>query len=110
MAQIHNIDGTTINYISQAPWSQAVNSQSFDLIAVHEKYRKHTWLSNVMTTAEWATLIGKRGSIVSITTTDPNDPNGDYITYYEAIVRNVTFSRHESLNIIGAKVEFLVRV
>lgn len=111
MAQVHDIDGTTLNYISHAHWFQAANSQSFDLIAVHERYRKHTWLGgNAMTTTEWATIIGKRGSIVSITTTNPDDPNGDYVTYYDAIIRNITFGRHDSLNIIGARVEFLVRV
>ena len=110
MAQVHDIDGTTINYISQAPWQQPVNSQSLDLIAVHNRPRIHTWLSNVMTTTEWSTLIGKRGSIVSITTTDPDDPNGDYVTYYNAIIRNITFASHDSLNIRGAKIEFLVKV
>lgn len=110
MAQIHDIDGTTLNYISQALWNQPVNSQSLNLIAVHSRWRRHIWQSNVMTTTEWATLIGKRGSIVSITTTDPDDPNGDYVTYYEATVRDVSASSHSSLNIMGAKVEFLVKV
>lgn len=110
MAQVHDIDGIVLNYISQAPWDQLVNSQSLDLITVHNRWRRHIWNSNVMTTAEWATLIGKRGSIVSITTTDPDDPNGDYVTYYEAIVRSISFGNHDSLNIRGAKVEFLVKV
>lgn len=110
MAQIHDIDGTTLSYISQAIWNQPVNSQSLNLIAVHNRWRSHIWNSNVMTTTEWSTLIGKRGSTVSITTTDPDDPNGDYVTYYEAIVRNVTFRTHDSLNITGVKVEFLVKV
>lgn len=110
MAQIHDIDGITVNFISQAPWSQDTNSQSLDLITVHEKWRNHTWLSNVMTAAEWSTFIGKRGSIVSITTTDPNDLNGDYITFYNAIIGNITFNSHESLNFRGVRVEFLVKV
>lgn len=110
MAQVHDIDSTTVNYISQAIWQQPVKSQSFDLIAVLSRWRTHTWLSNVMTTTEWATLIGKRGSIVSITTTDPDDPNGDYVTYYNAVVRNITFASHDSLNIHGARIEFLVKI
>jgi hypothetical protein len=110
MAQVHDIDGTTLNYISQALWNQPVNSQSLNLIAVHNKWRIHTWLSNVMTTIEWATLIGKRGSIVQITTTDPDDPNGDYISYFEVILRSATFGSHDSLNIRGAKLEFLIKV
>ncbi len=110
MAQVHSINGTTVNFISQALWSRAVNSQSLDLIAVHNKHRIHTWLSNVMTAAEWTTFRGKRGSIVSITTTDPDDPNGDYITYYDAVVKNVLPGNHQSLNFQGVRIEFLINV
>lgn len=110
MAQVHDINDTTVNYISQAIWSQSVNSQSLDLIAVHNKYRVHTWVSGVMTVAEWATFRGKRGSVVSITTTDPDDPNGDYVTYYNAIIRNVSQGNHDSLNLRGVKIEFLINV
>lgn len=63
-----------------------------------------------MTAAEWATFRGKRGSIVSITTTDPNDPNGDYVTYYNAVVRSVSQGSHQSLNFEGVKIEFLINV
>jgi len=110
MAQIHDIDGTTINYVSQAIWNQGVNSQSLDLITVHSKRQTHTWISNIMTATEWTTMRGKRGSIVSITTTDPDDPNGDYVTFHDAIVKNVSQGNHESLNFSGVKLEFLVKV
>ena len=109
MAQIHNIDGTTVNFISQAVWNQPANSQSLDLIAIHNKWRSHTWLSNIMTAAEWATFRGKRGNIATITTTDPDDPNGDYITYFNVIVKNVSPGNHESLNFSGVRVEFLIK-
>jgi hypothetical protein len=110
MAQVHDIDGTTVNYVTQALWDQSVNSQSLDLIAVYNKHRRHTWLSNVMTAAEWATMRGKRGNVVSITTTDPDDPNGDYVTYFDAIVRDVSPGNHKSLNFEGVKIEFLINV
>lgn len=110
MAQVHDIDGTTVSYVVQAIWTQKVNSQSLDLISVHNKHRLHTWMSNVMTAAEWATMRGRRGSIVSITTTDPDNPNGDYVTYYDAIVKNVSQGNHESLNFEGVKIEFLINI
>jgi hypothetical protein len=111
MAQVHSIDGTTVNYISQAIWSQLSNNQSLNIIAVHNRYRRHTWNSNVMTATEFATLISKRGSIVTIVTTDPDDPNNaNYVTYYDAIVKSVTHRAHDSLNFIGVRVDFLVRV
>lgn len=111
MAQTHSIDGTTINFISTATWAQAVNSQSLNRIAVHNRYRRHTWNSNVMTVAEWSTIIGKRGSIVTLVTTDPDDPNNaSYRTYYDAVVKSATHRQHDSLNFGGVRVDFLVRV
>lgn len=111
MAQTHDIDGTTVNFINQAIWEQSINSQSLDLITVHDKWRKHTWVSGVMSATEWATFRGKRGSIVSITTTDPNDPNNaDYTTYFAAIVKDVSQGDHDSLNLRGVRIEFLINV
>lgn len=110
MAQVHDIAGTTVNYIAQAIWDQPVQGESLDLIAVHQRWRRHVWRSNVMTAAEWATIIGHRGSIVSITTTDPDDPTGAYVTYYGAAVQSVSYRRHESLNFRGVEIEFLVKV
>lgn len=110
MAQVHSIDGVTVNYVSQATWDQPTQELSLNLIQVHNAWRLHIWLSNVMTATEWATMRGKRGSNVTIVTTDPDDPNGDYVTYYGAIVRDVSQGRHESLNLRGVRVDFLVKV
>jgi hypothetical protein len=112
MAQAHAIDGTTITHISQALWQQPVVDQSLDLIAVHSRWRRHTWTANVVPMSIWQTLIGKRGSIVSLTTTDPDDRNGDYVTYYGARVDAVTAppNGHDSLNMRNVRIEFLVKV
>lgn len=110
MAQVHSIDGTIVNFISTASWAQSSNSQSLNRIAVHNRYRRHTWNSNVMTAAEWSTIVSKRGNIVTIITTDPDDPNGDYIAFYDAVVKSVTHRVHDSLNFSGVRVDFLVRV
>lgn len=111
MAQTHAIDGTNLTYITQAHWSQMPHSLSLDLIQVHNRWRRHVWISNVMSAGEWETLRGKRGSKVSITTTDPDDPNNaNYVTYSEAIVQKVWFRTHTSLNMQGVRVEFLVRI
>jgi hypothetical protein len=106
----HKIDGTNINFVNSAHWLQPVIDQSLDLIAVHQKVRRHTWTAGVMTAAEWSTVLAKRGSVVSITTTDVNDRNADYITYYGVKVQSVTFRRHEGPNMRGVEMEFLVRV
>lgn len=112
MAQVHAIDGTTITHISQALWDQPSVDTSLNLIAVHSRHQRHTWTSNVMPMSVWQTLIGKRGALVSVTTTDPADRNGDYITYYGARVDAVTAppNGHDSLNMRNVRVEFLIRV
>ena len=110
MAQQLKIDGTNINYIGQAIWTKQPHSQSLDIIAVHDRWQDHLWMANIMAMSEWQTLIGKRGSIVSITTPAPSDPNGDYITYYEAIVIDVFAQAHDARNMSNVKVEFKVRV
>ena len=106
----HKIDGTSINFINSADWTQPITGQSLDLIAIHQKMRLHTWSSGVMTAAEYTTLLAKRGSLVSLTTTDVDDRNADYITYYGARLLRVTFQQHEGLNMRGVQLDLLVRV
>lgn len=110
MAFTPQIDGSDINYISHIDWSQTTSQQSLDMISVFNRVRVCTWSVDTMPMAEWSTLISKRGSIVSLTTTDPDDRNADFVTYYGARVRSVTKRNHASLNAQGVKVEFLVRV
>ena len=111
MAQVHSIDGNTINYISLPVWSETIAGQSLNIIAVRNRWREHTWQADVMPMSEWETLITKRGQVVTVVTTDPDDPNNaNYVTYYGAVVKNVTAREHEARNIRGVRVEFLVRV
>lgn len=109
MAFTPQIDGSDIDYISNIDWSEPTTQQSLDLISVFNRWRICTWSVDIMPMSEWSTLIGKRGSIVSLTTTDPDDRNADFVTYYGARLRNVTKRNHASLNAQGVKVEFLVR-
>ena len=109
MAFTPKIDGSDIDYISNIDWDHKTGQRSLDLISVFNRHRVCTWSVDTMPMAEWATLISKRGSIVSLTTTDPDDRNADYVTYYGARLRNVTMRNHSSLNAQGVRVEFLVR-
>lgn len=112
MAAIHAIDGITITHISQALWAQEAVDQSLNIIAVHNRHQRHVWTSNVMPMSVWQTLIGKRGSLVSLTTTDPTARNGDFITYYGVRVDEVSAppTGHNSLNMTNVRVEFMVKV
>jgi len=110
MAFTPQIDGSDIDYVSRIDWDQPTSHQSLDLISVFKRWRVCTWSSDIMPMSEWATLIGKRGSIVSLTTTDPDDRNADFVTYYGARVKSVEMRNHLSLNAQQVRVEFLVRV
>lgn len=109
MAFIPQIDGTNVAHISNIDWSETTRQTSLDLISVFNRWRICIWSVDQMPMSDWATLIGKRGSIVSITTTDPNNRNADFVTFYGARVQDVTKSNHLSLNAQGVKIEFLVR-
>lgn len=109
MAFTPQIDGTDVDYISNIDWSEITNQTSLDLISVFERWRICTWAVDQAPMSDWATLIGKRGSIVSLTTTDPDDRNADFVTFYGARVQDVTKRNHLSLNAQGVKVAFLVR-
>jgi hypothetical protein len=109
MAFTPQIDGSDIDYITNIDWDQPTTQQSLDLISVFNRFRICTWSTDIMPMAEWQTLISKRGSIVNLTTTNPDDRNADFVTYYGARVKSVTKRNHASLNAEGVQVEFLVR-
>lgn len=109
MAFTPQIDGSDIDYISNIDWNQPTTQQSLDLISVFNRLRVCTWSVDTMPMDEWATLISKRGSIVSLTTTDPDNRNADFVVFYGARLRSVTKRNHASLNAQGVQVEFLVR-
>ena len=109
MAQQFKVNATDVDYVTQATWEQPQTDLSLNLIGIHRRYRRHRWLADVMTVAEWATLIALRGTSVAITTTDPDDPNdADYTEYYDALVQNIT-GEHVSERMTNVKVDFLVR-
>ena len=109
MAQIHTIDGVTI-YVSQAHWDSQPVDTSLNLIAIHPARRRLSWLVDAQTMTEWHLLQTARGSIVRIVTPPAGDLNGDYVTYYDAIVESVTEPQHEARNMRRARIDFLVRV
>ena len=111
MAQVHAIDGATITHIGQAPWEQAVIDQSLNIIAVHQRLYRLTLLTNIMPMSVWETLKAKEiaGAIVSVTAPPPTNPNGDYVTYYEAKILRLD-GRHDSINMTDVTVELSVKV
>jgi len=110
MAQIHDISGNTILYISQANWLDKPAPASLDGLNAVSKFRKHIWESNVMPGPEWDILEALEGTQVTITTTIYEDRNNtNYKLYYWAIFAVLT-GKHEGPNMAGVRAEFLVKV
>jgi len=109
MAYQHQLNGSNINYISQANWQQPVVDQSLNLIAVHSRHWRLIWTANVMPVATWDVLNAARGTAVSVMGPPHDNQNSDYITYYDARLDAVD-GQHEGLNVVGVRAEFLVKV
>lgn len=110
MAQVFSLDGTTINRIERADWRDNEGGLNLALIGTRGVWLTHIWQSSSMPMADYEVIEGKRESIVTLVTVSPSDRNGDYITYYEAVVRGVNYTSHDVRNASGVTAEFLVRV
>lgn len=109
MAKIHQIDGATIEYVNKADWIDRVEDQSLDVHTVFNRFQRHRWQMDVMPMREWETIVDLEGTYVDLTTTDPDDRNADYVTYYGARVDRVS-GNHPARHIEGGVIDFLVRV
>jgi len=109
MAQIFQINETTISTGLEASWDEQPVAAPLAGGTVFNRWRRHRWQTNVMSAVEFDALRGRLGQRVSLTTTDYSDLNGDYVTYYGATVDAVR-GEHSGPNFVGVSVEFEVRV
>jgi len=105
MAQVHAINGTTVEYIGQPDWIDKPLGGYLAGPTTHDRYRDHIWRTNIMTAAEFDTIFALMGQQVSITTTDYNDRDGDYKTYYNVVLESVD-GTHEGPNFTGVECKF----
>ncbi len=110
MAQVHSINGTTINYISQADWQDKATAAYLTGENAVSRWRRHIWESNVMPASEWNTIQALEGKLVSIVTPDYGDRNNaSYKTYYGVMFTGLT-GRHDGPNMTNVRFEFLVKL
>lgn len=110
MAFQHAINGTNVNYVTTPQWiDEPAGGDFFNGKSSHNRWRLHRWESNIMTAAEFNTIYALEGTQVTITTTDYDSRNGDYVTYYVAELKSVS-GRHEGPNMASVRADFLVRV
>jgi len=109
MAKVHSVNGFTINYIGQPNWIDRPVGKLLTGEQIKNRWRGHTWASNVMTVSEFNNLYTLEGTKATIVTTDYSSRNSDYITYYGAEVKRVT-GTHDGPRFLDVQIEFLVRI
>lgn len=109
MTRIFALNGASKSYINTADWSDQPDSQALVGATPTRRRRRHTWRAEIMPMAEFLAIQALEGERVSLTTTNYNDRNGDYVTYYGAEIDQAS-GRHESVNMVDVVVEFWVGV
>jgi hypothetical protein len=110
MAQVHSINGNTINYIGTADWQDKAAAAYLTGENAVSRWRKHIWESNVMPVSEWNTIEALEGQLVNIVTTDYEDRNNtNYKTYYSCRFTGLA-GKHDGPNMTGVRFEFLVKL
>ena len=109
MAQDFMINGTTLDYIMTGDWQDAEVDSVLDGQMVHNRYRRHIWLSNVQTIANFNTLYALEGQIVTITTTNQSNKNAAFLQYFGVFFQRIA-AQHAAKNLEQIRCEFLVRL
>jgi hypothetical protein len=108
MAQVFKINGTTLARIVKADWLEAILAESLAGGTILGRWKGHAWQTEAMAAAEYDTLFALQGRRVSLTTTNYSNLNGDYKTYFEAVLLNIE-AAHPGPIRQGVRVEFQVR-
>lgn len=108
MAQVFQLNGSNLTYITGADWQPALAASGLDGYTTRQRLARHIWQANIMTIAEINTIEAELGQVVNITTTNYSDRNGDYIGYN---ARFVSLSWEHQANLAAnVRAEFLVRL
>lgn len=110
MAQVFKINGTSLTYITRGDWEDDYDQQAHDGNTPILRWRRHTMRApDGMTAAEFDTLYALEGQKVSITTTNYEDRNSDYKTYYGCDLERVA-GRHDGPLVYDVVLDLMVRV
>jgi hypothetical protein len=110
MAKDFIINSTTINYVTKADWEDGAADPGLDGYTSLTRWRRHVWRApEGMPAIEFDTLFALEGQKVNVVTTDYDNRNSDYKTYYGADLKRVS-GRHTGPIMVDVSLEFLVRV
>ena len=108
MAQVFQLNGSNLTYITGADWQPGAASAGLDGNTVRQRVTRHIWQANIMTIAEINTIQAQLGQPVNLTTTNYSDRNGAFISYSARFV--ALNWEHQANLAANVRAEFLVRV
>ncbi len=85
MAQVFQVNGTTITALVKADWGDEIIDDDLAGQSIRNRWKMHVLQTEAMTAAEYDTLYALQGQKVTLTTTNYRNRNGDYKTYYDAV-------------------------
>ena len=110
MAQDFKINATTFARITHADWADDSAGSGLDGTTARLRWVRHVWSApEGMTAAEYDALFAFQGQRVTLTTTNYEDRNGDFIPYYGAVCERVD-GVHSGPVVAGVVAEFRVRL
>lgn len=109
MAQIFQINGTTITRMLRGDWTDDPAGSGLDGSTPRQRWVRHVWGADVLSAAEYNTLYAAEGQRVTITTPNYADRNGDYVDYFGVLCQRVSGS-HDGPVVTNVAVDFLVRL
>lgn len=108
--QDFKLNASTFNRITRADWQDESAGVGLDGTTARLRWVRHVWSApEAMTAAEYDSLFALQGQRVTLTTTNYNERNGDYISYYGAICERVD-GQHVGPIVVGVVAEFKVRL
>lgn len=109
MARQFAINQQNLDYVTEATWDETPVDSPLAGGTTFNRWRVHRWATNVMPAAEFETIRGSLGAACDVTTTDYDDPNGDYAAYYGATLDRLS-GEHAGPVYVGVSAEFTVRL
>ena len=111
MPQQFAINGITVSRIVKGDWlDEPGDAQALDGVTPLARWRRHRWMADVLSAAEWNTLAALEGAKVAITAPDYGDRNAaDYVQYFGCDFEKLD-GRHEGPIFTGVSCDFLVRI
>lgn len=109
MARVFQVNGADHKYLTDVDWQDQLDPGGLDGNSATLRYRRLVVRGSIMPMADYVSLKALEGLFVSVTCPPYGDRNGDYISYFGAILETVN-GRHDAINMSDVTLEIVVRI